>query len=172
MRTMTRPTANEAAEYYFLYIDLIPEDDIVATFKSQLGQFKTFLDEISDEKSLSRYAPDKWSIREMVNHINDGERVFLHRAFWFARGFKDAMPSFDQDICVEAAGANDTSWTSLKEEFVNVRLSTISFFDNLSAEAWTRGGIASDNPVTVNGLAYIIGGHVAHHRNVLAERYL
>ena len=169
---MTRPTANDAADYYFGYINLIQDEDIVSVFKSQLGQFKTFLDEISDEKSLSRYAPDKWSIREMVNHINDGERVFLHRAFWFARGFKDAMPSFDQDICVEAAGAHDTPWTSLKEEFVNVRLSTISFFESLSPEAWTRGGIASDNPVTVNGLAYIIGGHVAHHRNVLAERYL
>jgi uncharacterized damage-inducible protein DinB len=169
---MTRPTSNESAEYYYGYINLIQDDDIISVLKSQLEQTSALLNDISDEKSLSRYAPDKWSIREVVNHVNDGERVFLHRAFWFARGFKDALPSFDQDTCVEAAVANNIAWNSLKDEFANVRLSTLSFFESLPAEAWSRTGTASGYPFTVNALAYIIAGHVAHHRNVLAERYL
>jgi len=169
---MTRPTTNEAAEYYWGYINQIQDDDIVSKLRAQLDEMKSFLDGISDEQSLSRYAPDKWSIRQVLNHINDGERVFLHRAFWFARGFPDAMPSFDQDICVSAANANDTPWGKLKEEFANVRLSTLSFFETLPAEAWSKTGIASGYPFTVNALAYIIGGHVAHHMNVLSERYL
>jgi hypothetical protein len=104
--------------------------------------------------------------------VNDGERLFLSRAFWFARGFQDPMPSFEQDIAVKFAKANETSWASLLEEFKTVRAATISFFDNLPEEAWSRSGIASDNPVTVRAIAYIIAGHVAHHVNVLNEKYL
>src|SRR6185295_14940617 len=138
MRNMTLPTTNEAAEYYWGYINLIQDDDIVSALKRQLEEMKSFLDGISEEQSLSRYAPDKWSIREVLNHVNDGERVFLHRAFWFARGFTDALPSFDQDICVEAAAANDVSWEKLKEEFANIRLSTLSFVESLPAQAWQK----------------------------------
>jgi len=169
---MSRPQPNEAAIYYFPYIDLVQSDDIVQKLKSQLDETKSFLANISDEQSLQSYAPDKWTIKQVLNHVNDCERVFLHRAFWFARGFQDALPSFDQDMCVTAAGANDMSWDNLKDEFTNVRLATISFFENLRPEGWSRTGIASDNPFTVNALAYIIAGHAAHHRNVIEERYL
>ncbi len=169
---MTRPTANESADYYFRYIDLIQTDDIVPTLKLQIEDTKSFLEGISDEQSLHSYGPDKWTIRQVVNHVNDTERVFIHRAFWFARGFRDALPSFDQDVAVAASAANDMTWAALKDEHANVRLATISFFENLSPEAWSRSGIASDNPVTVNALAYIIAGHLAHHRNVINERYL
>ena len=127
---------------------------------------------ISEERSTHRYAPDKWSIRELLNHVNDGERIFLGRALWFARGFTDPLPSFDQEIAVAGANANQTAWADLVEEFKTVRLGTLSFFRNLPPEAWSRSGIASDNPMTVNAVAYIIGGHVAHHVNVLKERYL
>src|ERR1051326_961333 len=105
-------------------------------------------------------------------HVNDGERLFLSRAFWFARGFNDALPSFEQDVAVAHAHANDTSWAKLVEEFKTVRAATISFFDTLPAEAWSRSGVASDNPVTVRALAYIMAGHLTHHVNVLSERYL
>jgi hypothetical protein len=169
---MTRPTTNEAAEYYWGYINQIQDDDILSKLKTQLEEMKSFLDGISDEKSLSTYEPGKWSIREVMNHVNDGERVFFYRAFWFARGFTDALPGFDQDICVAAASANDIPWNTLKDEFENVRLSTISFFESLPAEAWSKTGVASDCIFTVNAVAYIIAGHVAHHRNVLVERYL
>jgi len=169
---MSHPQPNEAAPYYSRYIDLIPGDDILERLKTQLQDTNTFLAAISDEQSLQSYAPGKWTIRQIVNHVNDGERVFLGRALWFARGFQDALPSFDQEICVAAAEANKMSWVALREEFDNVRKSTISFFENLSPEAWMRTGVASDFSFTVNALAYIIAGHVAHHKNVIAERYL
>ena len=169
---MTRPQTTEAAPYYFKYIDLISGEDIVPAIESQMGETLQFLEGISEEQSLHSYAPGKWTIREVLNHVNDGERLFLSRAFWFARGFQDALPSFDQDVAVQMAHANDTSWAQLLEEFKNVRLATISFFNNLPAEAWRRTGVASENPVTVRALAYIIAGHVAHHRGVLQEKYL
>ena len=169
---MTRPKTTEAASYYFNYIDLITSDDIVLAMKDQLGKTVTFLEGISEEQSLQSYAPGKWTIREVLNHVNDGERLFLSRAFWFARGFEDAMPSFEQDVAVQFAKANNTSWADLVAEFKTVRAATISFFDNMPEEAWPRTGVASDNSVTVLALAYIIAGHLAHHVNVLKEKYL
>lgn len=169
---MTRPQSTEAADYYFKYIDLITSEDIVPAIKDQMGQTVQFLEGISEEQSLHAYAPGKWTIREVLNHVNDGERLFLGRAFWFARGFQDSLPSFDQEVAVQHAYANDTSWAELVEEFKNIRLATISFFKNMPDEAWSRSGVASENPVTVRALAYIIAGHVAHHTNVLREKYL
>ena len=106
---MPHPQPNEAATYYSSYIDLIPEDDILGRLKSQLQDTNTFLATISDEQSLRNYAAGKWTLRQVINHVNDGERVFLNRAFWFARGFQDALQSFDQDVCVAAARANGTT---------------------------------------------------------------
>ena len=169
---MTKPQANEAASYYFRYIDLAPTDDIVSFLDDQFKDTMPFLEGISEERSTHRYAPDKWSIRELLNHVNDGERIFLGRALWFARGFTDPLPSFDQEIAVAGAKANDTTWADLVDEFRSVRLGTLSFLRNLPGEAWSRTGVASDNPFSVNALAYIIGGHLAHHVNVLKERYL
>lgn len=169
---MTKPQANEAASYYFRYIDLAPTDDIVSFLDDQFKETMPFLEGISEERSTHRYAPDKWSIRELLNHVNDGERIFLGRALWFARGFTDPLPSFDQEIAVAGAKANDTTWADLVDEFRSVRLGTLSFLRNLPGEAWSRTGVASDNPFSVNALAYIIGGHLAHHVNVLNERYL
>ena len=169
---MTRPQTTEAADYYFRYIDLITSDDIVPAIESQMGQMLQLLSGINEEQSLHAYAPGKWTIREVLNHVNDGERVFAGRAFWFARGFTAPLPSFDQDVAVPMAQANNTSWAELVEEFKTVRLATLSFFKTLPEEAWSRTGVASDYPFTVRSLAYIIAGHVAHHRNVLAERYL
>ena len=169
---MTRPQNSEAADYYFKYIDLINSDDVVPAIKDQMGQTVRFLEGISEEQSLKAYAPGKWTIRELLNHVSDGERLFLSRAFWFARGFQDAMPSFDQDIAVAHAHANNTSWAKLVEEFKTVRAATISFFETLPDEAWSRSGVASDNPVTVRAIAYIIAGHLVHHVNVLRDKYL
>ncbi len=169
---MTRPQTNEAASYYFKYIDLITSDDIVPAMENQMGEMLQFLSGISEQQSLHAYEPGKWTIREVLNHVNDGERVFAGRAFWFARGFTEALPSFDQDIAVEMAHANNMSWAELVEEFKIVRLGTIALLKTLPAEAWERTGVASDNPVSVRALAYIIAGHVTHHINVLRERYL
>ena len=169
---MTRPQTTEAASYYFKYIDLVTSDDIVPVFENQMGAMLRFLNGISEEQSLYSYEPGKWTIREVLNHVNDGERIFAGRAHWFARGFTDALPSFDQDVAVQYAHASNTSWADLVEEFRNVRLATISFFKSLPDEAWDRTGVASDNPVSVRALAYIIAGHVTHHQGVLQEKYL
>jgi len=169
---MTRPQASEAAPYYSRYIDLIPSDDIVTTLTKQLNETSQFLSTISEEKSLHQYASDKWTIRQVLNHVNDAERVFLHRAFWFGRSFPDPLPSFDQDISVVVAQGNNVAWKDHVEEFRNVRQATLSFFKNLPEEGWSRSGVASDNPVTVRALGYIIAGHVEHHRKVIQEKYL
>lgn len=168
----TFPQQQEAAQYYFRYIDRVHTEDILGALETQLDEVLPILQGISEEKSLYRYGPDKWSIRQLLNHVNDTERVFLFRAYWFARGFDSPLPGMDQDVAAAAAGADDVSWASHLDELRSVRQATLTFFRNLPAEAWTRGGIASDNPFTVNALAYILAGHVAHHVAVLQERYL
>lgn len=166
------PERTEAAPYYFTYIDRIKNPDITAQLEAQLKESTDFFRRISEEESLHRYAPDKWSIRQTLSHVNDAERVFTYRALWFARGFDAPLPSFDQNIAVSAANADTYSWANHVEEFQGVRLATLALFRNLPPEAWARKGIASDNPFTVRALAYIIAGHLAHHRAILETRYL
>ena len=169
---MGLPERTEAAPYYFTYIDRITNPDVVGELETQMDDFPAFLRGISDEKSLYRYAPDKWSIRQTLGHINDAERVFASRAFWFARTFDSPLPSFDQNVAVNTANADHCSWTSHIDEFVAVRSGTISLFRNLPSDAWMRKGIASENTFTVRALAYVIAGHVIHHRSILEARYL
>jgi DinB superfamily len=169
---MGLPQRTEAAPHYFTYIDLISGDDILQTMNVQLDDTAALLGGVSEEKSLHRYAPDKWSVRQVISHVNDTERVFAFRAMWFARGFSDPLPSFDQNMASDAARADDYSWASHVQEFRKIREATLVLFRNLPAEAWVRSGVASGNSVTVNALAYIIAGHVAHHAAILQERYL
>ena len=107
----------------------------------------------------------------MLNHVNDAEQVFVFRALWFARGFDNPLPSFDQDTSAGTARADEFSWASHVVAFEGIRAATLGFFRNLPAEAWTRGGVASGNTVSVKALAYIVAGHLAHHRAILEERY-
>jgi hypothetical protein len=107
-----------------------------------------------------------------MNHVADGERLFAFRAFWFARGFESALPSFDQNVAVMHSNADSVSWRGQVREFQNVRHSTIALFESMPAEAWSRSGIASDSLFTVRALGYIIAGHFAHHMRILKERYL
>lgn len=166
-----RPEASEAAAYYFTYIDQAEGSDPVGLISRQLDEIVPWLSSISEEQSLHRYAPGKWSMRQVLNHITDTERAFAFRALWFARGFDAPLPGYDQEIAAAGAGADRFSWKSHIEDFRAVRLSTISLFANLPEEAWSRAGIASGNPFTVRALAYIIPGHVAHHVRILRERY-
>lgn len=169
---MGPPEPGEAAPYYSRYIDRVPGGDILDVLESQREQVRAFLTGISDETSLRRYSSEKWNIRQVWSHVNDTELVFLSRAFWFARGFDSPLPSFDQDIAAAAAGAAEVPWSDHVEAFEGTRRATLAFFRTLPAQAWTRSGIASGNPFTVRALAFIIAGHVAHHRAVLEERYL
>jgi transposase len=166
------PEQTEAAPYYFTYIDRVQADDIRAVLAEQLENTAALLASISEEKSVHRYAPDKWSIRQVLNHVNDTERAFLFRALWFARGFSTPLPGYDQNIAAGGAAADQVSWAAHVEEFQAIRRATLSFFRNLPPKAWLRTGIASDNPFSVRALAYIIAGHVTHHFAIIEERYL
>lgn len=166
-----RPDRTEASAYYFTYIDQVPAGDICDLIDAQGPETVALLDGVSEQQSLHRYAPDKWSIRDVVNHLSDTERLFVFRAFWFARGFDSPLPSFDQHVAVSTAKADDRGFRDLVDEFARVRADTKAFFRSLPEEAWSRRGIASDNPFTVRALAYMTVGHVTHHAKLLRERY-
>ena len=166
------PDRTEAAEYFYMYIDQVDAGDIRATLDSQSSDTLALLRSISEEDSRHRYAPDKWSIRQVASHINDTERVFAFRALWFARGFEDPLPSYDQNVAIAVAEADERSWSSHIEEFSAVRSATRTLFENLPAHAWDRRGVASGNSFTVRALAYITAGHVTHHTSILRQRYL
>jgi len=166
------PDRTEAAEYYFKYIEQAGDGDIRTVLRAQVPDTLALLHGISDADSLTRYAPDKWSLRQVLSHLNDTERVFVFRAFWFARGFEGPLPSFNQTVAVEAAGADDRTWGDLIDEFAAVRAATLTFFDSLTPDDWSKSGTASGHPVTVRALAYITAGHLTHHLTILRERYL
>ena len=165
------PDRTEAADYYFTYINQV-QGDLLGILEAQSDETTTLLRGVSEEQSRYRYAPDKWSIREALGHVNDAERLFVFRAFWFARGFDSPLPSFEQDVAARAARADERTLSSHLEEFRSIRAATLSFFRSLSEEAWMRRGMASGNPFSVRALAYITAGHVVHHNRILRERYL
>jgi DinB superfamily len=167
-----RPDRQEAAEYYYTYIDKVPDGDITGTLREQRAAMLASLREVSEKRADYRYAPDKWSLREVLGHITDTERVFAFRAFWFARGLAEPMPSFDQDVAVRGAGLGTRPWVSLVDDFDAVRGATLTLVEGFSDEAWGRHGTASGNPVTVRALAYIIAGHAEHHLRLIRERYV
>lgn len=167
-----RPDRSEAGEYYFRYIDQVTDEDIVGYLRAQRNAVLGLLAAVPESMGAHRYAPDKWTLREVVGHVNDCERLFSARAFWFARGFDSPLPSFDQNIAIESGGFNDRSWSGLIDEFGAVRDGTIAFFGGLPSDAWDRRGTASDNPFTVRALAYLAAGHAAHHLEIVKARYL
>ena len=126
-----RPQTAEAAPYYFTYINRVTGDDPLAALENQLEESQGLFSAISEEKSLYHYAADKWSIRQVLNHVTDTERAFAFRALWFARGFESLLPSYDQNVAASSAEADRVSWAAHVEEFRRVRLSTISLFRNM-----------------------------------------
>ncbi|MFN0105486.1 MAG: DinB family protein [Bryobacteraceae bacterium] len=165
------PDRTEAAEYYFTYIDKAQTNDILGHLDAQTGQFLAFLSTVTEERSLYRYEPGKWSFRQALNHVNDTERVFAFRACWIGRGGEAPLPSFDQDLFAANSNGDARSWADHIEEFRAIRAATMILLRSLPAHAWSRVGTASDNQVTTRALAYMIAGHVEHHRQVLVERY-
>lgn len=162
----------EAAEYFFTYINQVPAGDIGEILQTQQSETVQLLRSIPEQRSLHKYEPGKWTIREVVSHLNDTERMFTFRALWFARGFDTALPSFDENIAIKTAGADDRPLSSHVDEFRAIRSATLALFQYLPADAWMRRGTANGNPFTVRALAHITAGHVAHHLRILRERYL
>jgi uncharacterized damage-inducible protein DinB len=168
---VTPPARSEAADYYFKYIDLVPAGDLMQILAAQPDEVVRVLKPVSEDRSLASYGSDKWSVRQVVSHINDCERLFAFRAFWFARGFDSGLPSFDQMLAASAADADRHPLRAHVDEFVSLRRSTIAFFAQLSSPAWDRRGTASGNPFTVRALAFLAAGHVIHHLNGLRHDY-
>jgi DinB family protein len=167
-----RPENSEAGPYYFTYINQVQGDDPVRVIQAQLDEALPFLAGITEERSLYRYAPDKWTIREALSHVTDTERVFALRALWFARGLDSPLPSFDQNIAASGAAADGIPWAAHVEEFGHVRRASISLFRNMPNGAWMRSGVASDNRFTVRAMAFITAGHWEHHLKILRDKYL
>jgi uncharacterized damage-inducible protein DinB len=167
-----RPGSDEYAPYYEKYVSLVPAGDIVETLERQAADTLALLRSIPEEKASSRYEPGKWSIKEVVGHITDGERVFAYRALRFARDDRTPLSGFEQDDYVRSANFDSRTLASLVEEFESVRVSTLSLLRSLDAAAWQRRGTASDNQVSVRALAHIIAGHELHHVQILRDRYL
>lgn len=170
--TATRPAATEHLAYYSRYIELVQGNDALAALKSQLRETMAFFNCISNEETLSRYAPDKWNVRQVLGHVIDTERIMAYRALCIARGDKTQLPGFEQEDYVRAANFEHVRWSSLVEEFDLVRRANIEMFSGFTDEAWARTGTASGAAVTARALAWIIAGHELHHRNVIEQKYL
>lgn len=167
-----RPETTEYQSYYGTYISLVPDDDILAVLERQMEDTAGFLGTIPESQASFRYAPDKWSIKELVGHLIDGERVFAYRALRFARDDKTPLPGFEQDDYVRNGAFDNCRLSDLASELKSVRQATLFLFKNLDRDAWTRRGVANDSEVSVRAIAHIIAGHELHHREVLRTKYL
>lgn len=166
-----QPDASEYAPFYEKYVSLVPDGDIVQILNWQFAETSALLASISAAQAASRYAEGKWSVKELIGHVIDSERVFGYRALRFARGDRTPLPGFDQDVFNEHASFDDYSVDELADEYGQVRRGHLSLFRHLDADAWMRAGEASGHPVSVRALAYIIAGHELHHLKILRERY-
>ncbi len=170
--TINRPEEGEYLPYYGKYISLIPEGNIVTVLSEQLDETLALLRAIPESEGGFRYAPDKWSIKELVGHVIDTERLFAYRALRFARNDETPLAGYDQDEYIRNASFDDYPLGELVAELKSVRESTVFLFKHLDQAAWLRRGLANESEVSVRALAYIIAGHELHHRRILRDRYL
>ncbi len=166
-----KPAPDEYAPYYGTYISLVPDADILAALEKQLHETTALLSARSEADGELRYAAGKWSVKEVLGHMVDTERVFAYRAMRIARNDKTPLAGFEQDDYVKNGSFAERSLASLIEEFTSVRNATLSLFRGLEEEAWVRRGVANKNEVTVRAIAYITAGHELHHRKILREKY-
>ncbi|HKN57693.1 MAG TPA: DinB family protein [Gemmatimonadaceae bacterium] len=168
----TRPAKSEFLPYYERYIALVPEGDVVSTLSSQIGDTLALLRSLPASVSTYRYAPDKWSVNELVGHVIDSERIFAIRALRFARNDPSPLPGFEQDDYIRNSTFDSYPLSELASELESVRQATLFLFRHMDEQSWTRRGIANNAEVSVRALAYIIAGHELHHREILSSRYL
>lgn len=170
--TVPRPASTEYAPFYAGYVAGVPDGDLVDILRRQADEASALYGGISEEQANHRYAPGKWSIREVLGHVIDGERVFTYRALTFARGDGGPLPSFDENAWAAASNAAQRTMTELLDEYRAVRAATIALFRGFGEQEFARSGVASKNPISVRALAYIVAGHERHHLKVVRERYL
>jgi hypothetical protein len=169
--SIPRPAADEAAPFYHGYIAKVSGENIGEQLLNQLADVERLFGSLDDTAALARYAPGKWSVKEVLGHLTDVERIFGYRLLRVSRGDATPLPGFDEKVYVPPAEFDERPLRDLVAEFRAIRLSSVALINGLPATAWSRTGHASGNPVSARALAYIIVGHVNHHLGVLRDRY-
>jgi uncharacterized damage-inducible protein DinB len=172
MLLIRRPAPEEHAPYYGRYIELVSGEDPIRALREGAEETRKFLESIPESKGDKRYAEGKWSVKELLVHVADAERVFAYRALRFARKDQTPLPGFDENLWAAGLSTSGRTVASIRDELWAVREATLAFFGNLDPEAWDRSGIANDVRMSVRAAAFAIAGHEIHHRNILRERYL
>jgi hypothetical protein len=169
--TVARPESGEYAPYYDRYISLVKGNDIVGILESQRRQMMLLLSGRDEADGDFRYAPEKWTVKEVLGHVCDCERIFAYRALRIARGDRTPMEGFEQDDYIKNGPFSQRPLPEIIDDYLAIRRATLTLFRNLQEEAWTRRGIANNNEVSVRAIAYTIAGHELHHRRILEEKY-
>lgn len=172
MMTHNRPKTGDYAPFYEGYIALVPEGEFLQTLEAQLGDWQRLLGDLSEQGADFRYAPGKWSIKEVLGHVTDAERIFAYRLLRIARGDQTPLAGFEQDDYVRTANSSARKRHDLLDEFTAVRRATMALVSSLDDAAWIRRGVANQKEISATALAFIIAGHERHHRMILEERYL
>jgi hypothetical protein len=169
---MQRPKRSEYEPYYQRYVDHVPETEIVPVLDAQPAELRVMFDGVSEGRGTYTYADGKWTIKEVLSHLIDSERMFMYRALRVSRGDKTPIEGFEQEGYIENSNANGRTFADLLEEFSLLRKANVMFFKNFDDIAWTRIGTANDAQISSRALAYIMAGHIRHHEIALRERYL
>ncbi|MBT2654914.1 DinB family protein [Bacillus sp. ISL-18] len=167
-----RPSVSEFPEYYLPYVHLVPDGDLLETLKENLEKTISLAEGLSEEAGQSRYAPGKWSIKEVLGHMADTERIMSYRLLRVGRGDHTPLAGFNENDYIAAANFDTLSVKQIIEDFTAVRKATITLVNNMAEEAWERTGVANNSDISTRALAYIIAGHALHHLNIINERYL
>ncbi len=169
--TIARPEPSEHSPYHEGYISLVPGDDIISTLESQRRQTLILLSGRDESEGDLRYAAGKWSVKEVLGHVCDTERIFAYRALRIARADRTPIEGFEQDDYIRNSSFGSRPFPEIIEDYIAVRRATLTLFRNLDETAWMRRGIANNNEISVRALAYITAGHELHHRRILEEKY-
>lgn len=169
---MDKPEKTEYDPYYETYISLVPAGELPGVLEGQPAELRAIFTGMPEEKGAFAYAEGKWTIKELLGHLTDGERMFMYRIFRISRGDTTPIEGFEQDGYIANGRFNLRSFEELLEEFTLLRRANMIFFETLADEAWLRMGTANNCEISVRALAYIMAGHIAHHVRILKERYL
>lgn len=169
--TIARPVEGEFASHFERYISQVPENDIIPVLRAQTDELTNLVRQIPEERGGFRYGPDKWTIREVLGHLADTERVMSYRTTCLARGEQNELPGFDENEYVRTANFDAWTLADLAAQFENLRRANVSVLEHLDPDAWKRKGIVNHNPITVPAIVWVMAGHVRHHVKILRERY-
>lgn len=168
---MSVPASDEYPPFFARYVSLVPEADIVPALDAQIDLLQRLAAGVGVDRELHAYEPGKWSIRQVIGHVIDAERVFAYRALCFSRGESHSLPSFDENAYVDHARFNERTLADLADEFTLLRRANVKMFDALAPAQWAMGGVANGKSITVRAQAYVMAGHVRHHTGILRDRY-